>query len=86
MRDGFAGGHILADCSTTNPEFIRTLANQLARRHAQGPHSLISGGVKRTAEGELSFFTTGAGDLRGIRSRRQCQVLVDAAIGRVSAR
>ena len=61
--NGLAGGkamRILVDCSTTSPEFIRALADELARHHVQVLDSPISGGVKRAAEGELSIIASGS--------------------------
>ncbi len=62
-HNGLAGGkaiRILVDCSTTSPEFICTLADDLECHGVQVLDSPISGGVKRACDGELAIISSGA--------------------------
>ncbi len=63
--NGLAGGksiRILVDCSTTSPEFIRALGDDLEHHGVTVLDSPISGGVTRARDGELSIISSGPRD------------------------
>ena len=49
----------LIDCSTTGPEFARTLAGDLANHGIQMLDAPVSGGVMRARSGELAVMVSG---------------------------
>jgi 3-hydroxyisobutyrate dehydrogenase-like beta-hydroxyacid dehydrogenase len=49
----------LIDCSTTGPEFARTLATDLAKHDIQMLDAPVSGGVQGAREGDLAVIVSG---------------------------